>query len=906
MDRIVFIWMMNIFNFNFLAGQNDKQCTTEKRCHCTEVESGLIADCSGLNLDSYPRFFDGIVTIDVSYNKLKDFPSTIDVPTTLKHLNLSGNLLRRIDTDKSRKLFSHINDLASLNLSSNLIPLEPNVYPADIFMNLTKLKSLDLTRNNLTSVEFRTLDHVIKPLVSLEMFAIDGTEKISFGIGFGTLKYLWHLRLYGSCNRNRLLTIGKDYFDNLSNLRTLDISSEVTRNFTTMDWTTSLCSLFYIHRGAISKLSHLKFLDISYNRELGLCGFSNITHDLPSTQIRILRANYLHCNAGPSVTLFCDDIKPLTNTTLEELYFDGNNIDFAQTGVLYYLPVSLKRLTLRSNRWIQNRYTYCNTFGLTNLTYLDISYMNIHQISSDERYVDCLNFFRIINCEKLRSSSFGTSLNPRVWEACIEECLKPKTIENIYAQKKQDEVYETSNISYPLTCSTPISFATNVNMYFVPHNLEHIVMNNSRLGHTLSYIYFASSNLKSLVLSHNQFYSLIGPICNATKLKYLDLSNNKCSYLSPYVFRELIALEKLILDNNLIGSAQILQDKNIRDLFSMQLQLKELSLASNGIKFLPAEIFHNFKKIRLLNLSKNQLTDWNVNLDHMRHLIYLDLSENQILFLSDSGMALIGSGFSKNFTIDLSFNPIQCNCDSYNFILWLIKCKEKFKKFKQYNCPLMKPNITDIPNANIYLTKKCSSYVSLTVFAINFIICFLALLVIVIIYRNRWRLRYWYYIAKRQYFRGYIRVADEKRYRFDAFISYADEDRTFVTKSVKTKLEEESRLRLCIHHRDFIPGCDIADNIINAIHQSRKVIFIITEAFLKSEWCMYELHMAHTENVISRQGTNMLILVFKEDIPQNIIPKKIQQIVQEEVYLDFPDDIEDKEIFWNHLTRSIL
>ncbi|XP_071157563.1 toll-like receptor 4 [Mytilus edulis] len=443
-------------------------------------------------------------------------------------------------------------------------------------------------------------------------------------------------------------------------------------------------------------------------------------------------------------------------------------------------------------------------------------------------------------------------------------------------------------------------------MFFVPRNLEHIVMNNSRLGHTLSYIYFASSNLKSLVLSHNQFYSLIGPICNATKLKYLDLSNNRCSYLSPYVFRELIALEKLILDNNLIGSAQILQDKNIRDLFSMQLQLKELSLASNGIKFLPAEIFRNLKKIRLLNLSKNQLSDWNVNVEHMRHLIFLDLSENQILFLSDSGMALIGSGFSENFTIDLSFNPIQCNCDSYNFVLWLIKCKEKFKKFKQYTCSLMKPNITDIPNANIYLTKKCSSYVSLTVLAINFIICFLAVLVIVIIYRNRWKLRYWYYIAKRQYFRGYNRVADKKRYRFDAFISYADEDRIFVTKSVKTKLEEEARLRLCIHHRDFIPGCDIADNIINAIHQSRKVIFIITEAFLKSEWCMYELHMAHTENVISRQGTNMLILVFKEDIPQNRIPQKIQQIVQEEVYLDFPDDIEDKVIFWNHLTRSIL
>ncbi|CAC5380469.1 Toll-like receptor 4 [Mytilus coruscus] len=347
-----------------------------------------------------------------------------------------------------------------------------------------------------------------------------------------------------------------------------------------MVWKTSYCSLVYIYSGAISKLSNLIHLDVSYNRELGLCGFSNITHDLPFTQIRTLRANYLHCDAGPSVTLLCEDIQPLINTSLEELYFDGNNIDFAQTGVPYYLPASLKSLTLNSNRWIQNRYTYCNILGLTNLTHLDISDMNQHQISSDEQYVFCQNLFRIINCEKLRSSSFEKTSNPRVPESCIKGCLTPGR----------------------------------------------------------------------------------------------------------------------------------------------------------------------------------------------------------------------------------------------------------------------------------------------------------AILVITILYRHRWKLRYWYYIAKRHYFQGYNGHPREKRYRFDAFISYADEERVFVTKNVQAKLEEEACLRLCIHHRDFIPGCDIADNIINAIHQSRKVVFIITEAFLKSEWCIYEIHMAHIENVMSRQGTNMLILVFKEEIPRYRIPKKYYKL----------------------------
>ncbi|CAC5380468.1 unnamed protein product [Mytilus coruscus] len=179
---MLLISILSVFYFNFTVGQNGQQCTTEKRCQCKDVESGLFADCSGLNLNSYPKFFDGIVTIDVSFNKLKNFPSTIDVPTSLKHLNLSGNLLARIDTDKSRKLFTYINNLESLNLSSNFIPLDPKIYTKNIFMKLTKLKSLDLTRNTLTRYEFRNLDRVIQPLVSLKTFAIDGSEKISFGV----------------------------------------------------------------------------------------------------------------------------------------------------------------------------------------------------------------------------------------------------------------------------------------------------------------------------------------------------------------------------------------------------------------------------------------------------------------------------------------------------------------------------------------------------------------------------------------------------------------------------------------------------------------------------------------------------------------------------------------------------
>lgn len=79
-------------------------------------------------------------------------------------------------------------------------------------------------------------------------------------------------------------------------------------------------------------------------------------------------------------------------------------------------------------------------------------------------------------------------------------------------------------------------------------------------------------------------------------------------------------------------------------------------------------------------------------------------------------------------------------------------------------------------------------------------------------------------------------------------------------------LEVNEGFDLCIHHRDFLPGYDIADKIINAFHQSRKVIFVLSEAFLRSKWCLVEVQMTLTELVESRQGLNMMLWVFKDNI----------------------------------------
>ena len=48
----------------------------------------------------------------------------------------------------------------------------------------------------------------------------------------------------------------------------------------------------------------------------------------------------------------------------------------------------------------------------------------------------------------------------------------------------------------------------------------------------------------------------------------------------------------------------------------------------------------------------------------------------------------------------------------------------------------------------------------------------------------------------------------------------------------------------CIADRDFTPGVSVLDNIVEAIHSSYKVILVLTEHFVSSQWCKYEADQA--------------------------------------------------------------
>ncbi|VDI05246.1 Hypothetical predicted protein, partial [Mytilus galloprovincialis] len=100
-------------------------------------------------------------------------------------------------------------------------------------------------------------------------------------------------------------------------------------------------------------------------------------------------------------------------------------------------------------------------------------------------------------------------------------------------------------------------------------------------------------------------------------------------------------------------------------------------------------------------------------------------------------------------------------------------------------------------------------------------------------------------------------------YTYDAFISHSHTDLEWV-KQFHDSVTSMG-FELCLDAKDFIVGNGIAENVMNAIDSSRKVIFIITHDFLKSTWGSYEMEMTRM-HAFQKGREDMVIVVVKDEI----------------------------------------
>ncbi|CAN9509364.1 unnamed protein product [Ophioblennius macclurei] len=149
---------------------------------------------------------------------------------------------------------------------------------------------------------------------------------------------------------------------------------------------------------------------------------------------------------------------------------------------------------------------------------------------------------------------------------------------------------------------------------------------------------------------------------------------------------------------------------------------------------------------------------------------------------------------------------------------------------------------------------------------------------------------------------------------FDAFVSYSEQDASWVENQLVLELEDPSEaarpLSLCLHKRDFLPGRWIMDNIMSAMERSRRTIFVLSQSFVRSEWCRYELDFSHFWLLDGGGGSgeDAAILILLEPLSKDDVPKrfcKLRKLMSSTTYLEWPEDEGRRSEFWSSLRDAL-
>jgi toll-like receptor 13 len=244
----------------------------------------------------------------------------------------------------------------------------------------------------------------------------------------------------------------------------------------------------------------------------------------------------------------------------------------------------------------------------------------------------------------------------------------------------------------------------------------------------------------------------------------------------------------------------------------------------------------------------------------MKGLDFLGLSANKLnTFHKNSLPDNIVDGLK---TLDLASNPYICNCNLIWFIKWLNNTKSVIQQYPHHYYCVMPESwnvIQQYPHQYYCVvpeswkgrllntfSEDCAEHQSLTVTIIVAISCSILVVMAITtitVYKMRWHIRYWIYLIRAKH-RNYSQLSNMD-YVYDGFVVYCDEDKKWVHEKLVPVLEVEYGHKLCIHYRDFQVGKLIVDNIVENMKESRKVILVMSNTFARSEWCPFEVLLAH-------------------------------------------------------------
>ena len=431
----------------------------------------------------------------------------------------------------------------------------------------------------------------------------------------------------------------------------------------------------------------------------------------------------------------------------------------------------------------------------------------------------------------------------------------------------------------------------------VAPKLQRVKLNVGIKG-PLDYLCFNKNNsLKYLDFSDNIILDVTYSPIGFEQLQYFNLQNTELSSIPPTSAADMPMLETLLLGNNYLGNVIEKWVIAKESPFKLNEHLESLDLSNNGISDI-GDILSK-SNINCLNLSVNNLKTLPDNVMFLTNLRMLNVSYNQLTSLSTNLMEAYSEAAKvHDIELDLSGNPLTLSrpcCQIVDFIYWSKYTRVHLTRKETFVCYLSEKST----HFEDVMENECAQ--KQTVLIITCVVGMTALLCIflgAVIHRYKWNVKWWLFLMRR-----YLKLKNEIRgnnaYTFDAFVAYNEEDFFWVRSKLMPFLEDKNQLKLCIHHRDFEVGVPVEENIVESIAKSRKTILVITNKFLRSTWCRFEVRMARERYFEENRDVNIPILM--ENIEMSNMTITMTNILSQNTYLEWSPEEEKQQIFWRQL-----
>ena len=454
----------------------------------------------------------------------------------------------------------------------------------------------------------------------------------------------------------------------------------------------------------------------------------------------------------------------------------------------------------------------------------------------------------------------------------------------------------------------------------IPDSLRFSDMKNNIIALSLMSVYKTTVNIKNVSKAFDCMHEKTIEHMGNRNTSYTFIEDASVSELSLLGHQFMLDAQRVphTCEYNRLLSIDASQSES-RSIYYMKLmtqkavylELRTYNLSYNYLKTLQDQQLKwsiQFPKLELFDLSHNDIS----KLYRFEVPLNNDVNKTTTINLQYNNISSITVEELDRFKlmpmmfIDIRNNPIDCNCSEdlkelLDYINqgkhYLISNLTNYAYIGELQCASPKDlfgrTLLSLSTDSICHTSTKTEYFFIPL-VIMTIVLIIVIIILILVLKFRQEITVILFTRFNIIVPCQARDSCDSSKVYDAFVSYSSNEE----EEVETLFEElehptadihHTPFRFCLHHRDFVAGKTIFDNVTNSVEKSRHTIILLSKHFLNSQFCLYEFKEAFRQSVMEQR--RHLVIVMMEDIPEQSLPRELKRCIKTFTYIRRDDSL---------------